>query len=73
MDNNAKHSGDSGWFSRGEMPPEFDAIAIDGGYNNGEVFIIDISKKGWYYVVLKTHESKDIKEIKVLKIVENRK
>jgi len=73
MDNNAKHSGDSGWFSRGEMSPEFEATAINGGYNVGDIFIIDNTEKGRYYVVLKTHESKDIKEIKVLKIVENRK
>ena len=73
MDNNAKHSGDSGWFARGEMTPEFESKTIDGGYSIGDIFTIDVNEQGRYYVVLKTHESKNIKEIKVLKIVENRK
>jgi len=70
MDNNAKRGGDLGWFEEGITHPAFESEIKSKDYNVDDVFTVDIVQKQWYYVVLKTHEPKEIKEIKVLKIVE---
>ena len=70
MDSNANHGGDLGWFEKGITHPTFEAEITDSIYKVGDVFTIDIVQNQWYYVVLKTHEPKEIQEIKVLKIVE---
>jgi parvulin-like peptidyl-prolyl isomerase len=72
MDENAKKGGDLGWFLKGEMHPEFENAVLNTGYSINDIFTIDIPSKNWYYVVLKTHEPKDILEIEVLKIVESK-
>lgn len=73
MDGNANRGGDLGWFTKGEMHPEFENAIVKGAYNVGDVFTVDINEKQWYYVVLKTFEPKNIKEVKALKIVEYKK
>ena len=70
MDGNANHGGDLGWFEKGITHPTFEAEITNNIYKVGDVFTIDIVQNQWYYVVLKTHEPKEIQEIKVLKIVE---
>jgi parvulin-like peptidyl-prolyl isomerase len=70
MDGNANRGGDSGWFTKGEMHPDFENEIINNNYSLNAIFTIDVPSKNWYYVVLKTHEPKEISEIKVLKIVE---
>ena len=70
MDINGKRGGDSGWFAKGEMIPEFEKQVISNTHVIGSIFKIDVPSKKWYYVVLKTYDKKMIDEIKVLKIVE---
>lgn len=70
MDENANKGGDLGWFTKGDMYPDFENEIINGNYDLEDVFTIDIPEKNWFYVVLKTHEPKIISEISVLKIVE---
>jgi len=70
MDANANRGGDLGWFEAGLTHPAFEAEITNSIYNIDDVYTIDIVQKQWYYVVLKTHDPKEIKEISVLKIVE---
>ena len=72
MDENANKGGDLGWFSTGEMHPDFENIIINENHNINDIFTIDIPSKKWYYVVLKTFEPKEILEVEVLKIVETK-
>jgi len=72
MDHNANKGGDLGWFLSGDVHPDFQNEIANSGHQLNEVFTIDIPENNWYYVVLKTHEPKDIKEIEVLKIVEEK-
>lgn len=70
MDFNANKGGDLGWFLKGEMHVDFENEILNVEHEFNDIFTIDIPSKNWYYVVLKTHEPKDISEIEVLKIVE---
>lgn len=70
MDENANKGGDLGWFLKGEMHSGFENEALNESHNLNDIFTVDIPSENWYYVVLKTHESKEISEIEVLKIVE---
>ncbi|MBU2938696.1 peptidyl-prolyl cis-trans isomerase [Lacinutrix sp. C3R15] len=70
MDENANNGGDLGWFEKGLTHPTFEAEISNNIYKIGDVFTIDIVQNQWYYVILKTHDPKEIQEIKVLKIVE---
>jgi parvulin-like peptidyl-prolyl isomerase len=70
MDENANRGGDLGWFEVELTHPTFESEITNSIYSVGDVFTIDIVQNQWYYIVLKTHEPKEIKEIKVLKIVE---
>ncbi|HTI10601.1 MAG TPA: peptidylprolyl isomerase [Puia sp.] len=65
MDGNTTH-GDTGWFFGEEMmPKEFqDAVA---SHKTGEIFFVDVSERQWHYVVKKTYDDSDKKEITVLR------
>lgn len=65
MDGNTTH-GDTGWFFGEEMmPKEFqDAVAA---HKLGDVFFVDVSEKQWHYIVKKTYDDDDKKDITVLK------
>ena len=70
MDENANKGGDLGWFLEGKMHSDFDNEVINENHELNAIFTIDIPSENLFYVVLKTHEAKDISEIEVLKIVE---
>lgn len=73
MDSNAKRGGDLGWFTHGDTGTEFENAVINSANSVGDIFTVDITEKQWYYVVLKTHDTKMIEEIKVLKLTEPHK
>ncbi|WP_298553355.1 peptidylprolyl isomerase [uncultured Algibacter sp.] len=70
MDQNANRGGDTGWFTNGDVSPDFESAIISEEHSLEDVYTFDIPEKKQYYLILQSHESKDISEIKVLKIVE---
>jgi len=72
MGKNVDKGGDIGWFAKGEIAKEFDQEIITNTHEIGDIFTIDIPLEKKYYVVVKTHDPKEINEIKVLKIVESK-
>ena len=70
MDTNAKRGGDLGWITKGDLHPDFEAQVLDSPHEVDDVFTIDIPDQQWYYVILKTEDTKYIEEIKVLKVTE---
>ncbi len=73
MDQNANRGGDSGWITTGDMLPEFEEQVMNSNYAMDDVFTVDVQSNQWYYVVKKTYEQKQIREVKVLKVVESKK
>lgn len=73
MDANSKKGGDLGWFLKEEIHSEFEKGIFSKTHDLNDIFTVDVPSENWYYVVLKTHEPKDIGEIEVLKIVELKK
>jgi len=71
MDKNKTRGGDSGWFTYGEMLPEFEQQVMNENHQTDDIFTVDVESNQWYYVVKKTHDKKSITEIKVLKVVES--
>ena len=72
MDNTAKQGGDLGWFTNGDLHPEFEIQVIEGNHSIDDIFTIDIPEMNAYYVVLMTQDKRLIKESKVLKVTEPR-
>jgi parvulin-like peptidyl-prolyl isomerase len=65
MDGNTTH-GDTGWFF-GEfmMPKEFqDAVK---NHKTGDIFFVDVPERQWHYIVKKTYDDSDKKEMTVLR------
>lgn len=69
MDKNAYSGGDSGWFKDGEMPIEIEEEVSDLKHNLDDIYTVRTPNEG-YYIILKTHRIRTIKEVKVLKIIE---
>ncbi len=65
MDGNNTH-GDTGWFFGEEMmPKEFqDAVR---NHKTGDIFFVDVSERQWHYIVKKTYDDQDKKELTVLR------
>lgn len=68
MDNNPD-GGDLGWFKTGVMVTEVE----DGikKYKKGDIFTVDVDDKQWHYVILKTHDAREILLIKLVKVKAN--
>lgn len=65
MDGNTTH-GDTGWFFGEEMMPKEFQIAVK-AHKLGDVFYVDVSEKQWHYIVKKTFDDDDKKEMTVLR------
>lgn len=65
MDGNTTH-GDTGWFfGEEQMPKEFqDAVKA---HNLGDIFFVDVTERQWHYIVKKTFNDEDKKEVSVLR------
>jgi len=70
MDNNAKRGGDLGWVTQGDLHPDLEAHLLDDSHEINDIFTVDIPSQQWYYVIIKTENTKYIEEITVLKITE---
>ena len=70
MDKNAYAGGDSGWFKDGEMPIEIEEQVSSLNNNLGDIYTVRTPEDNGYYVILKTHRIKTIKEVKVLKVTD---
>jgi hypothetical protein len=70
MDKNATRGGDSGWFKEGDNKYDFENYIINDKHEIDTIFTIDTPSNNGFYVILKTFETKNIAEIKVLKITE---
>lgn len=65
MDGNTTH-GDTGWFFGEEMMPKEFQDAVK-NHKTGDVFTVDVSERQWHYIVKKTFDDDDKKEITVLR------
>lgn len=70
MDSNANRGGDLGWVTQGDLHPDFEAQVLNDTHEVNDIFTVDIPGQKWYYVILKTEDTKYIEEIKVLKVIE---
>ncbi len=65
MDGNTTH-GDTGWFFGEEMMPKEFQDAVK-NHKTGEIFFVDVSERQWHYIVKKTFDDRDKKEMTVLR------
>jgi parvulin-like peptidyl-prolyl isomerase len=65
MDGNTTH-GDTGWFFGEEMMPKEFQEAVK-GHKLGDVFFVDVSDRNWHYIVKKTYDDNDKKDVTVLR------
>lgn len=71
MDINAKKGGDTGWYIKGTLHPDFEK-AVE-SHSVDELFTLDLVENKNYYLILKSFETKAIPEITVLKFSESKK
>lgn len=72
MDKNAPKGGDLGWFCSNAKNLSIETEVINSSHELNDIYTLDISSENGYYVILKTHEPKDILEINVLKLLEEK-
>jgi len=65
MDGNTTH-GDTGWFFGEEMMPKEFQDAVK-NHKTGDIFPVDVAEKQWHYIVKKTYDDDDKKEMTVLR------
>ena len=68
MDSTAKQGGDLGWFTTGTYSEFLENVILTGLTGNEDIFRAENGND--YYVVLLTHDPLEIKEVKVLKVIE---
>jgi hypothetical protein len=64
MDGNT--TGDLPWFYQGSMAPEF--VEAINQHSKNDIFKADVPSRKWYYVIKKTYDSKEGKEVVMLKL-----
>jgi parvulin-like peptidyl-prolyl isomerase len=62
MDGNP--TGDTNWFREEQMVKDFEEAVRD--HKAGDIFLVDIPEKRWYYVVLKTHANRNLRRVTLL-------
>jgi parvulin-like peptidyl-prolyl isomerase len=62
MDGNK--TGDTDWFREGQMVKDFEDAVRD--HKAGDLFLVDVPDKRWYYVVLKTHADRPLRKVTLL-------
>ena len=67
MDGNSK-KGDLGWFKTATMVPEFENAVRK--HKKGDVFLVNVDSRKWYYVVLKTYTDRINNKLTLIKIKE---
>ncbi|HEY4063558.1 MAG TPA: peptidylprolyl isomerase [Puia sp.] len=65
MDGNTTH-GDTGWFFGEEMMPKEFQDAVK-NHKTGDIFTVDVSERQWHYIVKKTYDDEDKKDMTVLR------
>ena len=65
MDGNTTH-GDTGWFFGEEMMPKEFQEAVK-NHKTGDIFLVDVTDRQWHYIVKKTYDDDDKKEMTVLR------
>ncbi len=68
MDGNSVKGGDFGWFKTGSTVPEFEKAVQE--HRKGDIFIVDVDVKNWYYVVLKTYSDREPTILKLVRVKE---
>ncbi|MFD2550976.1 peptidylprolyl isomerase [Bizionia sediminis] len=72
MDRNGNRNGDTGWFAPGTFNPDLEKVIMNVPRSQRDLFAFELKEKSWYYLVLNSYKPKEVKEIKVLKIVEKK-
>lgn len=72
MDGGAEKGGDTGWFTKGKLDTALEKSLTNNSYALNDLYTVDLPETKRYYVVLKTHEPKEISELQVLKITEKK-
>lgn len=65
MDGNNTH-GDTGWFFGPEMLPKEFQDAVQ-NHKTGDIFFVDAPDKQWHYIVKKTYDDRERKEVTILR------
>ena len=68
MDSTAKQGGDLGWFTQGTYNEYLENVILTGLTGVEDIFTAQNGTD--YYIVLLTHDPMEIKEVKVLKVIE---
>ncbi|HEY4154200.1 MAG TPA: peptidylprolyl isomerase [Puia sp.] len=65
MDGNTTH-GDTGWFFGPAMLPKEFQDAVQ-NHKKGDIFFVDVPDKQWHYIVKKTYDDRENKEVTILR------